>query len=240
MPVLVVVVVLIVVEVIVQILLRATLLGTHDCTQTVFGQSVQTQCGPSFFVSILGAGLAGLFVSLVSQALGAGLIKNALNIVDGKPASMGEIGAWATKGPVIVTALIVAVATAIGTILCYIPGIIIGFLLNWAMFYVVDQGMAPMDAIKASVSFATSNLGDTIVFYLLGIVVIIVGAVLCLVGLLVAVPVRADRGGVHLPRAQRSAGHPAGRLTSHHTARRALARPGSGAGQWSASDVMGA
>ncbi len=189
MPVLVVVVVLIVVEVIVQILLRATLLGTHDCTQTVFGQSVQTQCGPSFFVSILGAGLAGLFVSLVSQALGAGLIKNALNIVDGKPASMGEIGAWATKGPVIVTALIVAVATAIGTILCYIPGIIIGFLLNWAMFYVVDQGMAPMDAIKASVSFATSNLGNTIVFYLLGIVVIIVGAVLCLVGLLVAVPV---------------------------------------------------
>ena len=89
----------------------------------------------------------------------------------------------------IVTALLVAVATAIGTILCYIPGIIIGFLLNWAMFYVVDQGMAPMDAIKASVSFATSHLGDTIVFYLLGIVVIIVGAVLCLVGLLVAVPV---------------------------------------------------
>jgi uncharacterized membrane protein len=188
-PVLVVVVVLIVVEVIVQFILRATLLGTHDCTQTILGTSVQTKCGPSFFVSLLGAALGWLFVSLVTQALGAGLIKNALNIVDGLPASTGEIGAWATKGPVIVTALIVAVLTAIGTILCYIPGIIIGFLLNWAMFYVVDQGMAPMEAIKASVSFATSHLGETIVFYLLGIVVIIIGAVLCLVGLLVAVPV---------------------------------------------------
>jgi uncharacterized membrane protein len=188
-PFLVVFVALIVVEIVVQIILRSTLLGTHDCDRTVLGTTIQTQCGPSFFVTILGTALAGLFVSLITQALGAGLIKNALNVVDGKPASVGEIGAWATKGPVIVTALIVAVATAIGTVLCYVPGIIVGFLLNWAMFYVVDQGMAPMDAIKASINFSTSHLGDTIVFYLLGIVVVIVGAVLCLVGLLVAIPV---------------------------------------------------
>ena len=188
-PFLVVLVVLIVVEVIVQVLLRATLLGTHSCDRTIFGQTVQAQCGPSFFVQLLGTALAGLFVSLISQAVGAGLIKNALNVADGGEASIGEIGAWATKGPVITTALIVAVATAVGTVLCYIPGIIVGFLLNWAMFYVVDEGLAPMDAIKASVNFATSHLGETIVFYLLGIVVIVVGAVLCLVGLLVAVPV---------------------------------------------------
>jgi uncharacterized membrane protein len=188
-PFLIVLVVLIVVEVIVQILLRATILHTHDCTQTVLGTSVVTKCGPNLFVSLLGAALGGLFVSLVTQAVGAGLIKNALNVADGLEASVGEIGAWATKGPVILTALIIAVATAIGTVLCYIPGIIVAFLFNWAMFYVVDEGMAPMDAIKASVNFATSHLGDTIVFYLLGIVVLIVGAVLCLVGLLVAVPV---------------------------------------------------
>ena len=148
-----------------------------------------TQCGPSFFVSLLGAGLAGLVVSLVIQALGAGLIKNALNIVDGKPASIGEIGTWATNGQVILAALIIAVATFVGTLLCYIPGLIVAFLLNWTMFFVVDKNMKPMDAIKASVNFVTSHLGDTIVFCLLGLVAIIVGAILCLVGLLVAVPV---------------------------------------------------
>ena len=36
------------------------------------------------------------------------------------------------------------------------------------MFFVVDKGMEPMDAVKASVNFATAHLGDTIVFYLLG------------------------------------------------------------------------
>jgi len=188
-PVLIVLVAVIVLEVIVQLLLRATILGTHDCTTTVLGQSVVTQCGPSFWVSLLGAGLAGLVVSLVTQALGAGLIKNALNIVDGKPASIGEIGTWATNGQVILAALIIAVATFVGTLLCYIPGLIVAFLLNWTMFFVVDQNMKAMDAIKASVNFVTSHLGETIVFWLLGLVTIIVGTILCLVGLLVAVPV---------------------------------------------------
>jgi uncharacterized membrane protein len=188
-PVLVVLLVVVVLEALVQILLRATLLSTHDCTQTILGTSVQTQCGPGFFVTLVGAGLAGLVVSLIAQALGAGLIKIALDIADGKPASLGEIGRWATNSQVLLAALIVAVATAIGTILCYIPGIIVGFLLNWTMFYVVDKNMGAVDAIKASVKFVTDHLGDTILFYLLGLVVLIIGAILCLVGLLVAAPV---------------------------------------------------
>lgn len=188
-PILIVLAVVIVLQIVVQLILRATLLGTHDCTQTIFGQSVETQCGPGFFVSLIATGLAGLVVSLVVQMLGAGLIKNALNVADGQPTSVGEIAAWATKPQVIVAALIVSVATFVGTLLCYVPGIIVGFLLNWTMFYVVDKGLAPMEAAKASVSFATSHLGETVVFYLLGIVAFIVGALLCLVGLLVAAPV---------------------------------------------------
>jgi uncharacterized membrane protein len=46
-----------------------------------------------------------------------------------------------------------------------------------------------MDAIKASYELVTKNLGDTIVWYLLSGLTIIAGAILCGVGLLVAVPV---------------------------------------------------
>lgn len=188
-PVLVVIVVVIVLEIIVQVLLRATLLGTHDCNQTILGTTIQSKCGPGFFVSLIGSALAGLVVSLIVQMLGAGLIKSALNVVDGKPVSLGDIAAWATKPQVITAALIVAVATFIGTILCYLPGLVAAFLLNWTMFFVVDKGLAPMDAAKASINFATSHLAETLVFYLLGIVAFIVGAILCGVGLLVAAPV---------------------------------------------------
>ena len=82
------------------------------------------------------------------------------------------------------------------------------------MFFVVDKGMCPVDACKASINFVTSHLGDTVVFYLLGIVAFIVGAILCLVGLLVAAPGGPDRGGVHLPQAQRRAGVTRSRLTA--------------------------
>jgi uncharacterized membrane protein len=188
-PILLVLVIVIVLEVIVQIILRATLLGTHDCTITVLGTSTQGQCSPGLFVTLLGAGLGSLVVSLFVQALGAGLIKIALDVTDGKPVSASEVWAWVTNGRVLTAALIIAVATFIGTLLCYIPGIIVAFLLNWTMFYVVDKGMGAVDACKASISFVTSHLGDTVVFYLLGIVAFVVGAVLCLVGLLVAAPV---------------------------------------------------
>ena len=188
-PALIVLVAVIVVQVIVQILLYATILGTHDCTETVLGVRVESQCGPSFFVTILGAALGGLFVTFISQVLGAGLIKSALNVVDGKPVNVGDIMAWATKPNVLTTAAIVSGATFVGTLLCYLPGLIIGFLTVFAMFYVVDKDMAPMDAIKASYEFVTGHLGETIVWYLLSAITIIVGAILCLVGLLAAVPI---------------------------------------------------
>ena len=188
-PVLVVFLVVIVLEGIVQVLLQTTILATRDCTTTVQGQTVQARCGPNFFVSLLAAALAGFVVSLIVQALGAGLIKNALNIADGRPASMDQVFTWAVKPQVIGTAALVALITSVGTLLCYVPGLIAGFLLNWSMFYVVDKNLSPVDAIKASFSFTTGHLGATLAFYLLGLVAFIVGALLCLVGLLVAAPV---------------------------------------------------
>lgn len=188
-PVLIVAVAVIIVEIVVQVLLRNTLLSTHDCTRSAFGVDYTSQCGPGFFVTILGSGIAAAFVSFLTQMLGAGLIKAGLNVVDGKPVSTAEVFSYATRPNVVVAAALIAVATLVGTILCYIPGLIVGFLTTYTLFFVVDKDMAPMDAIKASVSFTTSHLGETIVFYLLAIVCIIVGAILCGVGLLAAIPV---------------------------------------------------
>ena len=189
-PALLVLVVLIVVDGIIQVILRGALLGTHDCTRTVLGVTVDNaKCGPGFFTTLLVSALGGLVASFIGQLLGAGLIKSALNVADGKAVNVGDVFGYATKPNVVTTAALVAGATFIGSLLCYLPGLIVGFLTLFAMFYVVDKDMAPMDAIKASYSLTTSKIGETILFYLLGIVVIVVGAILCLVGLLAAVPV---------------------------------------------------
>jgi uncharacterized membrane protein len=170
-------------------LLQATLLGTHDCTKTIFGTEVDTTCGPGLAMTLLGAAISSGISTFLSALFGAGLIKCALNVVDGREVNAGDVIGYASKPEVITTAAMLGVLGFVGTLLCYLPAVVVSFLTVFAMFYVVDKGQAGVEAIKSSVSLVTSKIGETILFYLLAAVVLIVGAILCLIGLLAAVPV---------------------------------------------------
>jgi uncharacterized membrane protein len=188
-PALIVLVINLVLTGIVYFLLNGLLLGTHDCTRTVFGTEVDTRCGPGFlstvFVSALSSGISTFLTSL----FGAGLIKCALNVADGLEVNPGDVLGYASKPAVVTTAAMLGVLGFVGTLLCYFPAVIVSFLTAFTMFYVVDKGLSGVEAIKASVSLVTSKLGETILFYILAAVCLVVGAILCLIGLLAAVPV---------------------------------------------------
>ena len=170
--------------------LIASAIFIDDATTTINADgTIDFDNGSGLFANLLVSMVVSLIVGLVSQIIIAGLIKGALDTADGKPVSVGGMFEGWDKGNVLVAAIIVSVATAIGTLLCYIPGLIIGFLTSYTIFFVVDRGMAPVDAIKASYAFVTAHLGPTIGYYLLGILVVIAGAILCGVGLLAAVPI---------------------------------------------------
>jgi len=146
--------------------------------------------GPSFLTSLFVAALVGAVGSFLAQILSAGLIKSALNIVDGQPAlDVGGVFGWATKPAVLQTAAIVAGLSFIGTFVFYIGAIVAGFLTAFAMYFAVDKGVAGIDAVKSSATFMINNVGNTIVFFLLGIAVIIAGVIACLIGIFVAIPV---------------------------------------------------
>lgn len=188
-PALVLLVVFLVIEAVIYWILNVTLLGTHDCTRTIFGTEVDTQCGPGLAVRLLGAALSGGIATFLQAVFGAGLVKSALNVVDGREVNVGDIFSYAGKAEVVSTAAILGALSFVGTLLCYFPAIIVSFLTAFTMFYVVDKGLSGVDAVKASVSLVTSKIGETILFYILAAVVLIVGVILCLVGLLAAVPV---------------------------------------------------
>lgn len=188
-PVLIVFVVLVVTEALLYFLLYNTLLGTHDCTQTVFGQQVQTQCGPSFLMRLFVTSLITGLMTVAWSFAAAGLYKGALAVVDGKGFSTGQMFEGWDKGQVAIAAILIGVATAIGSFLCYIPGLIVGFLMMFTLLFIVDKQMQAMDAIKASIKLVVDNLGQTLVWALLAIAVYIVGLVVCCVGLLVAIPI---------------------------------------------------
>jgi uncharacterized membrane protein len=90
---------------------------------------------------------------------------------------------------VIVASLILAVATMVGFVMLFLPGLAVMFFSAFTLFFIIDKGMPAIDAIKASVSFTLANAGTLIVFFLACFAAIIVGTLLCFVGLLVAIPV---------------------------------------------------
>lgn len=186
-PALIVIVITLVIDIVVQILIGHTVTASHDCGAEFLG--VRAQCGPGFIRILLGYGIAAGIGTFVAQCLSAGLIKSALNVVDGQPVNAGDVLTWATKPAVVTTAAIIAVASAVGTLLCYLPGIAVGVLTAFAMFFVVDRDAGPMDAITESFSFVTSKFGSLVLFYIFSVLVVIAGVIACLIGIFAAIPV---------------------------------------------------
>lgn len=141
--------------------------------------------GAGMIVTWLFVGLT-IVVQLVVQS---GIIKGALGLTRGQPLTFGTAFPGINWGNVVITSLITGVATAIGAILCILPGIVVWFLTSYALYFVIDRNMGAVDAIKASVHLTTHNLGSLVLFFLAALVVQIIGACLCGVGLLVAMPV---------------------------------------------------
>jgi len=138
---------------------------------------------------LFAAALAGGITSLITQVLAAGLYKGGADVADGRDVQLGGLFEGWDKVQVIVAAVIIGVLTLVGTLLCYLPALIVGYFTQFTLLFIVDKNMTATDALRASFQLCMNNLGPTILWYLLALVTIIAGAVLCLVGLLVAIPV---------------------------------------------------
>lgn len=154
--------------------------GDYNCTGDAGGLGI---------LSLIVLALLYVVFFVYAQVIGAGLIREALAVTQGRPFSTAGVFKFENIGNVIVTSLLVGVGTFIGTILCVLPGIIFAFMTMYSLFFVVDKNLAPVDAIKASIDLVKNNVGSTIIWYLVAYVIALVGAILCGIGLLVAIPV---------------------------------------------------
>ena len=107
----------------------------------------------------------------------------------GQKIDVGQAFAGINWGQVILASLITGLLTFVGLILCILPGLAVIFFTSYTLFFVIDRNLSAVDAIKASFNMVKDNVGVLILFWLATVAAQIVGACLCLVGLLVAVPV---------------------------------------------------
>ncbi|YAL82863.1 hypothetical protein ACMYYO_13210 [Dermacoccaceae bacterium W4C1] len=153
-----------------------------------------TDSGFSFSSSLGAASLIVMgLVMLIGVAIGfivlLGIIRASLDITDGRKVEMSSVFAVKDVGPALITFVIIYVLVYIGSLLCFLPGVVIAFFSQYAIYFVIDKGLGPIDALKASFSFVNKNLGTLVGFYLACIVASFIGALLCGIGLLVVFPV---------------------------------------------------
>lgn len=151
----------------------------------------RTTCdgGTGFVTRLILQSFISAILLVVGQVIGAGVIRGALGITEGRKFEFSEMFKTDKLGSVLVASLIIAAATFVGTILCYLPGLVVGFVTSYTLFFIIDKDLAPVEAIKASINLVRENIGNTLVWYLVGGLVAIAGFVLCFVGALVTVPV---------------------------------------------------
>jgi uncharacterized membrane protein len=130
--------------------------------------------------------------------IGLGLIRAALAILDGGRPSVDQLVSTKDIGPYIIASLLVAVIVTVGLLLCVVPGLIAGFLLQFYGYAIIDRKTdsvttapqsSPTGAIRASFEVVAANIGPLILLAVLCFLLNVAGALLCGVGLLVSLPV---------------------------------------------------
>lgn len=134
---------------------------------------------------------AGFTVPVLIQGpVALGLQWAALRQVSGRRADLNDIALGFNQFP---PAVLVCLATSIiivfASSLLIIPGIIAATLLQFPYLLVIDRKLDFWAAIKESFDVSQRHFGMLLGFFLLQLCLIIGGALLCGVGLLVAIPV---------------------------------------------------
>ncbi|WP_099539806.1 hypothetical protein, partial [Mycobacterium celatum] len=148
--------------------------------------------GNGMFAASLGT-TGTIVLEVVSFVYGtfvqAATLSGTLDIADGRPVTIGSFFKPRHFGGVILAALLVGVLTAIGYLLFIIPGLIFSFFALFTVAFATDRGLPAFEALKASFTTVRSNIGGALLSWLVQFLVVLVGALLCGIGVIVAAPV---------------------------------------------------
>jgi len=150
----------------------------------------------------LASGVAQTITGTIGYLLYAMLVRGALDVVDGGRFDIGRAFGALKVPDVLVAGLLVSLATTIGALLCLLPGLVFSVFAFFTLYFVVDRRHDPVSSIGASFTLVGRNFGNALLTGLLSFLVLLAGALLCLVGLLAAVPISTLAGAYAFRRFQ--------------------------------------
>jgi hypothetical protein len=148
---------------------------------------VTADLGNYIVISLIFFLLSG--VPLIQGPLIAGFHIHTMKKLMGKPAQIGDL----FKGfdffvAALVASLLIGLFTFVGTLLCIIPGLVVAAAYKFTFLFIVDKRMDFWPAMEASHAVVKNDYFGFTMFMLLAVLVNVLGALCCIVGLLVTIP----------------------------------------------------
>ena len=130
----------------------------------------------NFWSGIIGSILISIVIALLVAFLRIGLLRAALRVTRGETPSFNDLMTGTNLVPYIIVAIVSGILTAIGLVLCVIPGLLVAFFLLFAPIHALDKGAGVGDALNWSFNAVKATLVPCIVLVLIGIVVGIISS----------------------------------------------------------------
>ncbi len=170
-----------------------------ECVQRGWDLAMQNLgpfIGYTLLVLVISLGLAaipilGWIVSwVISPAMSAGYFTYIRKRIRNEPAVFQDFfEGFQYTGPLFLVGLVGGILMFVGTLLCIIPGLYLALGYMFASFVVVTYKLDFWQALETSRRAVTENLPTMIIFALVMIGINILGALACLVGLVLSIPV---------------------------------------------------
>jgi uncharacterized membrane protein len=151
--------------------------------------TTSTGLGAGFWGSLVVSFLLLIPVVILGMIATAQLVRAGLGTVDEGKIGFEKFFETRLLGPVVIAAIIAGLLTLVGVLACYVGSIIIAFFIQFYAYFVLGEEQSPWESIKSSFSFVNQHLANVIVLYLASALAVILGALACGVGLLIAYPV---------------------------------------------------
>jgi len=138
--------------------------------------------------------IASIIGTLVSTVIGyfvqAAITRAALEETSGVKATFQSFMNYKgiDLGQILIAAIVVGLATSIGTVLCVLPGIAVALLSCFVLPFIIEDKQDAMTAIKSSWNLWSKNFGTLIGPGLALFGLVIAGFIVCGVGALITLP----------------------------------------------------
>ena len=151
---------------------------------------VKADMGNYALLGLIFIALNGLVPMILQGPLMVGFHIYCIKRLMGRPAEFADL----FKGfnffvPALVASLVIALFTFGASLLCLIPGLVVGAMYKFTYLFIADKRMDFWPAMQASHAVVRNDYFGFTMFLLLMVLVNILGALCCIVGLVISIPV---------------------------------------------------